>query len=141
MCAQTLKLPPFYLRLVSSGYVIKPHWLFSVSEPLNLTVTDVNEHDLTVSWRAPVVDFTRFEVRCEADGDYSDYSGYLNKSDELYVYSFTCIELTSGANYTVEVETFNDGAAVSEPSTVNSTTSKIWRNMFSQVDYIIFAQK
>ena len=122
--------------------MIKHHWLFSVSEPLNLTVTEVNEHDLTVSWETPDVDFTRFEVRCEPDGDYSDYSGDVEKSDdESTMYSFTCKNLTSGANYTVEVETFNDDAAVSEPSTVNSTTSKIWRNMFSQVDYMIFPQK
>ena len=107
---------------------MKPHWLFSISEPLNLTVTDVNEHDLTVSWEKPVVDFTRFEVRCEADGDYSDYSGDVEKSDdELSVYTFTCKNLTSGANYTVKVETFNEAAAVSEPSTVNSTTSEILR--------------
>ena len=121
--------------------MIKARWLFSVSESLNLIVTEVNEHDLTVSWETPDVDFTRFEVLCEADGDYSDDSGHVNKNVESSVYLFTCMELTSGASYTVQVGTFFDDLPVLEPSIVNSTTSKISRNMLSQVDYIIFVQK
>ena len=102
-------------------------------------MTEVNEHDLTVSWETPDVDFTRFEVRCEADGDYSDDFGQV-ESDESSVYSLTCIELTSGAYYKVKVETFNDNESVLEPGIVTSTTSKILSSMFSQVDYIILSK-
>ena len=97
-------------------------------------MTEVNEHDLTVSWETPDVEFTRFEVRCEADGDYSNYSGDVEKSDdESKVYSFTCINLTSGANYTVAVETFNVDVSVLEPGIVNSTTSKILTNIYKWI--------